>query len=119
LLGRVLGVAAAAVAMAATATPAAAGSAASPTPAPGVRVVGTTAVGPSRVGVIVSVPGSGAALDAQAFRLWENGRPKAVRVDPLPASALRISVVVDAAPGDQLQGAQSAVSDLMIGLPDG
>ena len=119
LRGRLLGVAAAAVAVAATATPAAAGSAASPTPGPGVRVVGTTAVGASHVGVIVSVPGSGGPLDAQAFRLWENGRPKTVRVDPLPGSALRVSVVVDARPGDQLQGAQNAVSDLMIGLPDG
>ncbi|HEX5300037.1 MAG TPA: hypothetical protein VFW50_23875 [Streptosporangiaceae bacterium] len=119
LRGRLLGVAAAAVAVAATATPAAAGSAASPASGPGVRVVGTTAVGTSHVGVIVSVPGAGGPLDAQAFRLWENGRPKAVRVDPLPGSALRVSVVVDARPGDQLQGAQNAVSDLMIGLPDG
>jgi hypothetical protein len=69
--------------------------------------------------VIVAVPGSAGPLDAQAFRLWENGRPKAVSVDPLPASALRISVVVDARPGDQLQGAQNAVADLMIGLPSG
>jgi hypothetical protein len=119
LRGRLLGVAAVAVAVAATVTPAAAGSAASPTSGPGVRVVGTTAVGTSHVGVIVSVPGAGGPLDAQAFRLWENGRPKAVRVDPLPGSALRVSVVVDARPGDQLQGAQNAVSDLMIGLPDG
>src|SRR5262249_20896765 len=57
--------------------------------------------------------------NAQAFRLWENGRPKAVSVDPLQASALRLGVVVDARPGDQLQGAQNAVADLMIGLPNG
>jgi hypothetical protein len=69
--------------------------------------------------VIVAVPGSAGPLNAQAFRVWENGRPKAVRVDPLPASALRIGVVVDARPGDQLQGAQNAVADLMIGLPNG
>jgi hypothetical protein len=112
-------VAAAAVAVAATATPAAAGFAASPAPGPGVRVVGTTGVDTSHAGVVVSVPGAGGPLDAQAFRLWENGRPKAVRVDPLPASALRISVVVDAPPGAELQGAQNAVSDLMIGLPAG
>src|SRR5205814_998038 len=37
----------------------------------------------------------------------------------LPASALRLGVVVDARPGDQLQGAQNAVADLMIGLPNG
>jgi len=117
--GRLLGVAAVAVAVSATATPAAAGSAASQAPGPGVRVVGTTAAGTSRVGVIVSVPGAGGPLSAQAFRLWENGRPKAVSVDPLPGSALRVSVVVDARPGDQLQGAQNAVADLMIGLPDG
>jgi len=85
----------------------------------GVRVVGTIAVDPSLVGVIVAVPGSGGPLNAQAFRLWENGRPNTVRVDPLPASALRIGVVVDARPGDQLQGAQNAVADLMIGLPNG
>jgi hypothetical protein len=74
---------------------------------------------PSHVGVIVAVPGSGGPLNAQAFRLWENGRPKAVRVDPLPASVLRMAVVVDAGPGAQLQGAQNAVADLMIGLPNG
>lgn len=77
------------------------------------------AAGTSHCGVIVAVPGSGGPLNAQAFRLWENGRPKAVRVDPLPASALRIGVVVDARPGDQLQGAQNAVADLMISLPNG
>jgi hypothetical protein len=82
-------------------------------------VVGTIAVDRAHAGVIVAVPGSGGLLNAQAFRLWENGRPKAVRVDPLPASALRIGVVVDASPGDQLQGAQNAVADLMIGLPNG
>jgi hypothetical protein len=43
----------------------------------------------------------------------------AVRVNPLPASALRIAVVVDARPGAELQGAQNAVADLMIGLPNG
>jgi hypothetical protein len=43
----------------------------------------------------------------------------AVRVNPLPASALRIAVVVDAGPGAQLQGAQNAVADPMIGLPNG
>jgi len=88
-------------------------------PGPGVRVVGSIGVDPSHVGVIVSVPGAGGPLNARAFRLWENGRPKNVRVDPLPGSALRVSVVVDARPGDQLQGAQNAVADLMIGLPDG
>jgi hypothetical protein len=111
-------VTAVAIAAAATAAPAAAGPSASPTPGLGVRVVGTVAVDTSHVGVIVAVPGSGGPLNAQAFRLWENGRPKAVRVDPLAASALRIGVVVDARPGDQLQGAQNAVSDLMIGLPN-
>jgi hypothetical protein len=69
--------------------------------------------------VIVAVPGSDGPLNAQAFRLWENGQPKAVRVDPLPASALRIGVVLDARPGDQLQDAQNAVADLMIGMPTG
>jgi hypothetical protein len=69
--------------------------------------------------VIVAVPGSGGPLNAQAFRLWQNGQPEAVRVDPLPASALRVGVVVDAGPGAQLQGAQNAVADLMIGLPSG
>jgi hypothetical protein len=108
-----------AIAVAATAAPTAADASASRAPGLGVRVIGTTGVDTSHVGVIVSVPGSGGPLDAQAFRLWENGRPKAVRVDPLPGSALRVSVVVDARPGDQLQGAQNAVSDLMIGLPDG
>ena len=42
-----------------------------------------------------------------------------VRVNPLPASALRIGVVVDAGSGAQLLGAQNAVADLMIGLPSG
>jgi hypothetical protein len=82
-------------------------------------VVGSIGVDPSHVGVIVSVPGAVGPLNARAFRLWENGQPKNVRVDPLPGSALRVSVVVDARPGDQLQGAQNAVADLMIGLPDG
>jgi hypothetical protein len=82
-------------------------------------VVGTVRVDASHVGAIVAVPGSGGPLNAQAFRLWQNGRPEAVRVDPLPASALRIAVVVDAGPGAQLQGAQNAVADLMIGLPKG
>ncbi len=118
-LGRLLSVTAVAIAVAATAAPAAAGPSASHTPGPGVRVVGKFAVDPSLVGVIVAVPGSGGPLNAQAFRLWENGRPNTVRVDPLPASALRIGVVVDARPGDQLQGAQNAVADLMIGLPNG
>src|SRR6185437_11990769 len=72
-------------------------------------------VDPSHVGAVVSVPGSGGPLNAQAFRLWQNGRPMAVRVNPLPASALRMAVVVDAGPGAQLQGAQNAVADLMIG----
>jgi len=116
---RLLGVTAVAIAAAATAAPAAAGPSASHTPGLGVRVVGTIAVDTSHVGVIVAVPGSGGPLNAHAFRLWENGRPKAIRVDPLPASALRIGVVVDARPGDQLQGAQNAVADLMIGLPNG
>jgi hypothetical protein len=69
--------------------------------------------------VIVAVPGSDGPLNAQAFRLWENGQPKAVRVDPLPASAVRIGVVLDARPGNQLQDAQNAVADLMIGMPNG
>ena len=117
--GRLLSVTAVAIAVVATAAPAAAGPSTIHTPGLGVRVVGTIAVDPSHVGVIVAVPGSGGPLNAQAFRLWENGRPKAVRVDPLPASELRIGVVVDARPGDQLQGAQNAVADLMIGLPNG
>jgi hypothetical protein len=116
---RLLSVTAVAIAVVATAAPAAADPSASPAPGLGVRVVGTIAVDTSHVGVIVAVPGSGGPLNAQAFRLWENGRPKAVRVDPLAASALRIGVVVDAHPGDQLQGAQNAVADLMIGLPNG
>src|SRR5690348_8857548 len=118
LRGR-LSVMAAAIAVAATAAPAAASAPASQAPGPGVRVVGSIGVDPSHVGVIVSVPGSGGPLNARAFRLWENGRPKNVRVDPLRGSALRVSVVVDARPGDQLQGAQNAVADLMTGLPDG
>src|SRR5512133_760678 len=117
--GRLLGVTAVAIAVAATAAPAAAEPATSQTAGLGVRVVGTVTVDPSHAGVIVAVPGSAGPLNAQAFRLWENGRPKAVRVDPLPASALRIGVVVDARPGAQLQGAQNAVADLMIGLPNG
>ena len=120
---RLLGVTAVAIAVAAAVPAAAVPAAASPStghaPGPGVRVVGTIAVDASHVGVIVAVPGSAGPLNAQAFRLWENGRPKAVRVDPLPASALRMAVVVDARPGDQLQGAQNAVADLMIGLPNG
>src|SRR5262249_22690167 len=52
-------------------------------------------------------------------RLWQKGGPMSVRVNSLPASALRIAVVVDARPGAQLQGAQNAVADLMIGLPNG
>jgi hypothetical protein len=116
--GRLLSVTAVAIAVA-TAAPAAAGPSASHTPGLGVRVVGTIAVDKSHVGAIVAVPGSAGLLNAQAFRLWENGRPRPVRVDPLPASALRIGVVVDARPGDQLQGAQNTVADLMIGLPNG
>src|SRR5689334_4587217 len=119
LWGRLLSVMAAAIAVAATAAPAAAGPSTGPAPGLGARVVGTIAVGTSHAGVIVAVPGSDTPLHANAFRLWENGRPKAIRVDPLPASALRIGVVVDAPPGDQLQGAQNAVADLMIGLPAG
>ena len=122
--GRLLSVTAVAIAVAATAAlataaPAAADPTASQTAGLGVRVIGTVTVDPSHVGVIVAVPGSGGPLKAQAFRLWQNGRPQAVRVDPLPASALRIAVVVDAGPGAQLQGAQNAVADLMIGLPNG
>ena len=117
--GRLLSATAVAIAAAATAAPAAAGPSTGHAPGLGVRVVGTIAVDTSHVGVIVAVPGSGGPLNAQAFRLWENGRPKAARVDPLPASALRIGVVVDARPGDELQGAQNAVADLMIGLPNG
>jgi len=122
--GRLLGVTAVAIAVAATAAsatavPAAAGPATSQAAGLGVRVVGTVTVDPSHVGVIVAVPGSGGPLNAQAFRLWQNGQPKSVRVDQLPASALRIAVVVDAGPGAQLQGAQNAVADLMIGLPNG
>jgi hypothetical protein len=116
---RLLSVTAVAIAVAAAAAPAAAGPSASHAAGLGVRVVGTVPVDPSHVGVVVAVPGSGGPLNAQAFRLWENGRPKAVRVDSLPASALRIAVVVDAGPGAQLQGAQNAVADLMIGLPNG
>jgi hypothetical protein len=127
-------IAVAAAAAAATAAPAAASAAGrqalgsqarasqalgSQAPGPGVRVVGSIGVDPSHVGVIVSVPGAGGPLNTQAFQLWENGQPKDVRVDALPGSALRVSVVVDARPGDQLQGAQNAVADLMIGLPDG
>jgi hypothetical protein len=69
--------------------------------------------------VIVAVPGAGGPLNAQAFRLWQDGQPMPVRVNPLPASALRLAVVVEAGPGAQLQGAQNAVADLMIGLPGG
>jgi hypothetical protein len=116
---RLLSVTAVAIAVAAAALPAAADPSASHAAGLGVRVVGTVPVDPSHVGVIVAVPGSGGPLNAQAFRLWENGRPKAVRVDPLPASVLRMAVVVDAVPGAQLQGAQNAVADLMIGLPNG
>ena len=117
--GRLLSVTAVAIAMAAVAAPAAAGPSVGHAPGLGVRVVGTVAVDTSHVGVIVAVPGSGGPLGAQAFRLWENGRPKAVRVDRLAASALRVGVVVDARPGDQVRGAQNAVADLMIGLPNG
>jgi hypothetical protein len=116
--GWLLGVTALAIAVAAAA-PAAADPSVVRTPTLGVRVIGTIAVDASHVGVIVAVPGSDAPLKAQAFRLWEKGQPKAVRVDPLPASALRIGVVVDAGPGAQLLGAQNAVADLMIGLPSG
>jgi hypothetical protein len=112
-------VAVAAAAASATAVPAAAGPSASQTASLGVRVVGTLPVDRSHVGVVVAVPGSGGPLNAQAFRLWQNGRPMAVRVNPLPASALRIAVVVDARPGAELQGAQNAVADMMIGLPNG
>ena len=116
--GWLLSVTALAIAVAAAA-PAAADPSVGRTPTLGVRVVGTIAVDASHVGVIVAVPSSDAPLKAQAFRLWEKGRQKAVRVDPLPASALRIAVVVDAGPGAQLLGAQNAVADLMIGLPNG
>ena len=114
--GRLLCATVVAVAVAATA---AADRATSHPPGLGVRVVGTIGVNRSHVGVIVAVRGAGGPLNAQAFRLWENGRPKAVRVDPLPASALRIGVVVNARPGDQLEGTQNAVADLVIGLPNG
>ena len=117
--GRLLSVMAAAIAVAAAAAPAAASPSAGHTPGLGVRVVGTVPGGTSRTCVIVAVPGSDTTLNAFDFRLWENGRPKAIRVNPLPASALRIGVVVDAPSGDQLQGAQNAVADLMIGLPAG
>ena len=117
--GRLLSVMAAAIVVAATAAPAAAAPATGDTPGPGIRVVGTVPDGTSRACVIVAVPGAGTPLNAFDFRLWENGRPKAIRVEQLPASALRIGVVVDAPPGDQLQGAQNAVADLMIGLPSG
>jgi hypothetical protein len=117
--GWLLCVATLAATVVASATPAVAATTASQPSAPGVRVVGTVADGPSHVGVIVAVPGAGGPLNAQAFRLWQNGRPEKVRVNPLPASALRLGVVVDAAPGAQLQGAQNAVADLMIGLPGG
>src|SRR5215831_5250132 len=106
---RLLSVTAVAIAVA-TAAPAAADPSTSHTPGLGVRVVGTVAVDTSHAGVIVAVPGSAGPL---------NGRPKAIRVDRLAASALRIGVVVDARPGDELQGAQNAVADLMIGLPNG
>jgi hypothetical protein len=115
--GRLLSVTAAAIVVAATAAPA--GPFISHAAGLGVRVVGTSPVGTSHVGVIVAVPGSSERLNANAFRLWENGRPKAIRVDPLPASVLRIGVVVDARPGDQLQAVQNAVADLMLSLPDG
>jgi hypothetical protein len=82
-------------------------------------VVGTIAADPSHVGVIVAVPGAGGPLNARAFRLWQNGQPMPVRVNPLPASALRLGVVVDAGSGAQFQGARNAVADLMIGLPGG
>ena len=122
--GRLLSVTAVAVTVAATAAsatavPAAAEPSAGHTVNLGVRVVGTVTVDPSHVGVVVAVPGSGGPLNAQAFRLWQNGRPMAVRVHPLPAAALRIAVVVDARPGAELQGAQNAVADMMIGLPNG
>ena len=110
---------AAAIFVLAAATPAAAASTTGHKPGLGVRVVGTVAVDRSHDGVIIAVPGSDGPLDAQAFRLWDNGRQKAVRVDPLPASALRIGVVLDAPPGDQLQDEQNAVADLMIGMPNG
>jgi hypothetical protein len=117
--GRLLSVTAVAIAVAATAAsatavPAAAEPSTSRAAGLGVRVVGTVPVDPSHVGVIVAVPGSGGPLNAQAFRLWQNGQPMAVRVNPLPASALRIARVVDARPC-----AQNAVADLMIGLPNG
>ena len=113
--GRLLSVTAVAVAVAATAASATAGPAAAEPSAShaaslGVRVVGTVTVDPSHVGVVVAVPGSGGPLNTQAFRLWQNGQPMAVRVNPLPASALRIAVVVDARPGAELQGAQNAVA---------
>ena len=117
--GRLLSVMAVAIAVAATAAPAAVGPSTGDALGLGVRVVGTVAAGTSHVGMIVAVRGSAGPLGAQAFRLWENGRPKAVRVDRLPASALRIGVVVDARPGGQVQGVQNAVADLMIGLPNG
>jgi len=100
-------------------TATAAATSANPPPVPGVRVVGTVATAPARVGVIVAVPGAGGPLNAESFRLWQNGQPEKVRVNPLPASALRLGVVVDAGPGAQLQGARNAVADLMIGLPAG
>ena len=117
--GRLLCVTTLAIAVVASATPAVAGPSASQLPGLGVRVVGTVAVDPSRVGVIVAVPGAGGPLNAQAFRLWQDGQPMPIRVNPLPASALRLGVVVDAGPGAELQGVQNAVADLMISLPSG
>ena len=107
------------IAVAASPGSAAAGSFANRPPDVRVRVVGTITVDASHVGVIVAVPGAGGPLNAQAFRLWQDGQPMPVRVNSLPASALRLGVVVDAGPGAQLLGAQNAVADLMIGLPGG
>ena len=87
-------------------------------PGLGVRVAGTIAVARSHVGVIVTAPGSDGPLARKPSGCGRTGSESGP-VDPLPASALRIGVVLDVPAGDQLQGAQNAVADLMIGLPNG
>ncbi|HMA46620.1 MAG TPA: hypothetical protein VKP11_05385, partial [Frankiaceae bacterium] len=51
-------------------------------------------------------PAPPAPLPAAAFRVWENGRPRPLRVEALPNDVLRVCLVVDTRagqpPGDVL-----------------
>lgn len=85
-------------------------------------VVGTDISAFPDVRMVVAAPASLAddTLPATAFGVSEDGQPRAVRVDPLPAGQVEVALVIDTSAsmaGAALAGAKAAARSFLAQLP--